>query len=57
MREKPEFLSGGRPCEGRDPYSVPYRWAAAYGSRLCGRRSASKTRVTALTGTTGMGTR
>ena len=29
-------LSGCRPCEGRDPYSVPSRSAAAYGSRLGG---------------------
>ena len=26
-----------RPCESRDPYSVPYREDTAYGSRLFGR--------------------
>jgi glc operon protein GlcG len=26
-----------RPCESRDPYSMPYRLAAAYGSQLFGR--------------------
>jgi hypothetical protein len=29
--------STSRPCESRDPYSVPSRLAAAYGSRLFGR--------------------
>src|SRR5437763_8492347 len=44
----PPCLSRGRPRESEDPYAVPSRSAAAYGSRLCGRRSASKTRVSAL---------
>ena len=29
--------STSRPCESRDPYAVPHRSAAAYGSRLFGR--------------------
>src|SRR5712691_4854684 len=43
-----EGFPRGRPCESRDPYTVPSRSAAAYGSRLCDSHSASKTRVNAL---------
>jgi hypothetical protein len=32
-----ECLSRGRPRESGDPYAVPSRWTAEYGSRLGGR--------------------
>jgi L-cysteine S-thiosulfotransferase len=51
-RNLSERLSYCRPRERGDPYTVPSRSAAAYGSRLCGGHRASKTRVTALAGTT-----
>jgi sulfur-oxidizing protein SoxA len=51
-RNLSERLSYCRPRERGDPYTVPSRSAAAYGSRLCGGHRASKMRVAALAGTT-----
>jgi hypothetical protein len=44
----PKAYPGVVLAKNGDPYAVPAPSAAAYGSRLCGRHSASKTRVNAL---------